>query len=114
MTTPSKRKGDRAELDLARELADLTGWPVRRKLGAGRTDDEGDLEGLPDTTAEIKDYADLRDGITAALADIEREQANAKTTFGVSFVKRRRARTHRWVAVLTLDQFCTLLREATT
>ena len=54
MTTPSKRKGDKAELELARLLADLLGMKVRRKLGAGRTDDEGDLEGIPGWTVEVK------------------------------------------------------------
>jgi hypothetical protein len=41
MTAPAKRKGDAAEREAAALLHDLTGWPVRRKLGAGRTDDEG-------------------------------------------------------------------------
>lgn len=113
MTNPQKAKGDRAELDLARQLADLTGWPVRRRLGAGRSDDTGDLDGLPDTCAEVKNYGDMRAGIAAALADIDKEHANAGTTHAVSFIKRPRARTHRWIAVLTLEQYCTLLREAT-
>lgn len=113
MTSPSKRKGDKAELDLARELHNLTGWNVRRKLGAGRSDDVGDLDGIPLTVAEVKDYADTRDAIAAALADLEREQANAGAPFGVAFVKRRRAREHRWIAVMTLSQWAALTREAT-
>ena len=44
MSHPSKRKGDKAELEAARILAEHLGLPIRRKLGAGRTDDEGDLE----------------------------------------------------------------------
>ena len=47
MTNPQKRKGDAAELEVARLVADLTGYPVRRKLGAGRADDTGDLDGIP-------------------------------------------------------------------
>ena len=38
MTNPSKAKGDRAELEIAGLLADQLGLPVRRKLGAGRSD----------------------------------------------------------------------------
>lgn len=108
MTTPSKRKGDKAELELARLLADLLGMKVRRKLGAGRTDDEGDLEGIPGWTVEVKNYADLATGINVGLKDLEREQANAGTTFGVCFVRRRGGR---WIAVMDLPQIATVIRE---
>ena len=108
MTTPSKRKGDKAELELARILADLLGMKVRRKLGAGRRDDEGDLEGIPGWTIECKNYADLARGINEGLEDLEREQANAGTTFGVCFVRRRGGR---WIAVMDLPQIATVIRE---
>ena len=49
MTSTSRRKGDRAEIEAAALLHDWTGYPVRRKLGAGRADDVGDLDGIPDT-----------------------------------------------------------------
>lgn len=42
MTSPSKRRGDQAERELAKILSDELGVRVRRKLGAGRRDDEGD------------------------------------------------------------------------
>ena len=64
MTGKAKRKGDKAEREAAELICELTGYEVRRKLGAGRTDDEGDLEGLPDW---------LRDA--AAQAATEREHA---------------------------------------
>ncbi len=110
MPHPSKRKGDAAELEAARLLADLTGYPVRRKLGAGRTDDEGDLEGVPDCTIEVKNYADLARAIDAGLTDSVREQANAGTAFGAAMVRRRGGR---WFVALTVEQFCALHREAT-
>ena len=106
----SKNKGDRAELEIARILHDLTGDNVRRKLGAGRSDDEGDLEGLTDTTAEVKAYADVLAAIRDGLADLEREQVNAGTVFGVLFVKRPRSG---WIAVMTVEQWATWYREAT-
>lgn len=109
MTTASKRKGDTAELEAARILADLTGWPVRRKLGAGRTDDEGDLDGVPDTTIEVKNYADITRAVNDGLEDLQREQANAGTTFGAAMIRRRGGR---WFVAMTPEQFCTLLREA--
>ena len=42
-----KNKGDAAEREAAKLLAEATGLPVRRKLGAGRQDDVGDLDGVP-------------------------------------------------------------------
>lgn len=47
MTSPSKRKGDAAELEAARLIADLIGRPVERALGAGRKTDTGDIFGVP-------------------------------------------------------------------
>lgn len=110
MTTAAKRKGDAAELEAARQLADRTGWPVRRKLGAGRSDDTGDLDGVPDTTVQVKHYRDIGRAIRECLLELPAQQANAGTTFAAGLV--RRPGGH-WFAVLTLDQLATLLREAT-
>ena len=72
---PQKNKGDRAELEAAALLHDLTGYPVRRKLGAGRLDDTGDLDGIPETTIQVKDWADkvsaIRSGIDGAAEILE-------------------------------------------
>lgn len=105
---PAKAKGDAAEREVAALLADLLGLPVRRKLGAGRADDEGDLEGVPDWTLEVKNYADLARAINDGLGDLEREQVNAGTTFGAVLVRRRGGR---WVAVMDLPGLATVMRE---
>jgi hypothetical protein len=110
MAHPSKTKGDRAELEAARLLADLTGWPVRRKLGAGRADDTGDLDGLPDCTVQVKSCKDITRAIREALNETPTQQANAGTTFGAALI--RRPGGH-YFAALTLQQLATLLREAT-
>lgn len=107
---PSKVKGDRAELEVARLLADLTGWPVRRRLGAGRADDTGDLDGIPDTTVQVKNYRDITRAVAAVLAELPAQQANAGTTFAAGLVRRPGGR---WFAVMDLDQLTTLIREAT-
>lgn len=106
----AKRKGDQAERELAHHLTDLTGWNVRRKLGAGRADDCGDLDGLPDTCAQVKSYSDPARALREALADLEVQRANAGTPFAVAFIRRPGGR---WAAAMTVDQFVTLLREAT-
>lgn len=109
MTTPSKRKGDAAELEVARLIAELTGWPVRRKLGAGRADDTGDLYGIPDTTAQVKSYSDPARAIREGLVELEIQQANSGDTFAVLLVRRRGGK---WAAVMSLAQWATYAREA--
>lgn len=109
MSHPSKRKGDKAELEAAALLAEHLGLPIRRKLGAGRTDDEGDLEGLPGFTLEVKNYANVTTAINAGLTDSTREQANAGTTHGAAMIRRPGGR---WFVALTVEQFATLAREA--
>lgn len=110
MTASEKRKGDRGELEAARLLADQLGLPVRRKLGAGRTDDEGDLEGVPDVTIEVKSYRDIAAAVRDGLEDSVREQTNAGTTFGAAMIRRPGGR---WFVALTVEQWCCLYREAT-
>lgn len=107
----SKRKGDKYEREAAAALADATGWPVRRKLGAGRADDSGDLDGLPDCTVQVKGYpSDLVRSIRETLAELPAQQTNAGTTFGFGLIRRPGAK---WFVVMTIDQVATLLREAT-
>ena len=109
MTNPAKTKGDRAERELAQILNHATGWPVRRKLGAGRTDDTGDLDGIPDTTAQVKDYRDITRAVREAITGCTVQQANAGTTHGVSFIRRPGGN---WVAVMTIEQWACYAREA--
>jgi hypothetical protein len=108
---PSKTKGDKAERELAAVLAELTGWPIRRKLGAGRMDDTGDLDGIPDTVAQAKAYRDITRAVRETLDELPGQQTNAAATFGVGFVRRPGGR---WFAVLTLDQWATYARETGT
>ena len=108
MANPQKRKGDAAERELAHKLNDLLGLPVRRKLGAGRTDDTGDLDGLPNCTAQAKNYADVLRAIREGLAAVEVQRDNAGTTHSVLFVRRRGGE---WIAVQSLESWATMFRE---
>jgi hypothetical protein len=110
MTNSAKTKGDQAEREAAALLAELTGWPVRRKLGAGRADDAGDLDGIPDTCVQVKHYRDQTRAIRETLTELPLQQANAGTTFAFGLI--RRPGGH-YFAVLTLEQIAALLREAT-
>lgn len=108
MTNPQKRKGDAAERELAHKLEALLGMPIRRKLGAGRQDDTGDIDGLTDCTAQSKNYADILRAIREGLTATEMQQFNAGTTHAVLFVRRRGGQ---WIAVQTLEQWTTTFRE---
>jgi hypothetical protein len=108
VTSSSKRKGDHAERELAGILTDQLGQRVRRKLGAGRMDDEGDIEGLDNVTIEVKSYSDVARAVRDGLDDATREQTNAATPFGVAFIRRPGGR---WFAAQTIEQWCAMYRE---
>jgi hypothetical protein len=109
MTNPSKAKGDAGEREIAALLADLTGFPVRRKLGAGRQDDQGDLDGIPDTVVQVVNRRDLWAAMRLKPPACEIQQANAGATFGATAV---RMVGGRWLFVLTPAQYATYVREA--
>ena len=110
MATPQESKGDRAELEAAELLTDLLGSPVRRQLGAGRTNaaggDVGDLEGLPNCIAQVCDWKDKSAACLQKPLGAEEQRVNAGVDHAVTFV---RFRGNKWRAVLTPEQFCKLL-----
>jgi hypothetical protein len=112
MTNSSKRKGDTAEREAATLIADLLGVPVRRKLGAGRFDDEGDLDGVPNTTVQVVSRSS--DVVAVALVrkplEADAQAVTAGTTFAATFV---RIRGGTWRVVLTPAAWATYWREAT-
>lgn len=108
MSHPSKRKGDAAEREIAAILTDHLGVDVKRALGAGRQDDIGDLH-IADVTAQVKAYRDIARAINDGLDDLDRQQANACTIFGVVFVRRPGGR---WIAVMDVERWATMYREA--
>ena len=104
---PAKRKGDKAEREAAGILHNLLGVPARRKLGAGRHDNIGDLDGVPDTVVQVT--ADRDRGLVSKPRECEVQQARAGATFGFTMV---RLRGGQWRIVMTVDQAATLWREA--
>ena len=109
MTNPSKRKGDKAELEVQALLQQHLGVPARRKLGAGRQDDMGDIDGVTDTTIQVANRKDVCAAVRAKPLDCEDQQQHAGTTFGATFL---RLRGGEYRVVLTVEQFCTFWREA--
>ena len=109
MTNRAKRKGDKAELEVQGLLRDHLGVPARRQLGAGRLDDIGDISGVPDTTIQVANYTDIGRAIREKLPETVQQQERAGSLFGALFCRRRGGN---YVVVLTVEQFCTLFREA--
>ena len=109
MSNPAKAKGDRAELEVQALLRDLLGVPARRMLGAGRLDDVGDIDGVPDCTIQVANYADLNRALREKIAECPAQQERAGTTFGCSFLRRRGGG---YVVVMTPEQWAAMYREA--
>lgn len=110
MTGASKRKGDAAEREAATLIHDLTGYTVRRMLGAGRADDVGDIDGLPDTVVQVASWSNVGAAVSVKPWECETQQANAGAHFGATFL---RMRGGRWVVALTPEQWAATWREAT-
>lgn len=110
MTTSQKRKGDSAEREAAEVLAAELGRPVRRKLGAGRSDDTGDLDGVPEHVVEVKYYprTGLGQAVLDGVADAERERAHSGLPSAVAMVRKRGGG---WIVAMSLDQWVRYLEE---
>ncbi len=111
MANSAKRKGDNAEREAAALINDLTGAPARRKLGAGRLDDQGDIDGVPNTTIQVVAYgrANFATAVRAKPLVAEEQRARAGTTFAATFVKLPGGDFR---VVLTPEQWATYHRES--
>ena len=106
MANPSKQRGDRAERELSQLLSLLLGQPIRRKLGAGRLDDVGDLDGLDGFTLQVADWADVARAAREKPLGAERQRRNACSDHATTFV---RFRGGSWRCVLTPEQWARLV-----
>jgi len=102
VTSPQKAKGDRAELEASAILTDLLGVPVRRKLGAGRIDDTGDLDGVPGHVVQVASWADTAAAARVKPKEAEQQRINAQADHAATLV---RFRGGTWRVVLTLEQW---------
>ena len=102
MSNPQKRKGDAAEREAAEVLAQLLGKPIRRKLGAGRQDDTGDLDGVPDHIIQVASWKDTAAAARIKPPEAEQQRINAQAQYAATLV---RFRGGSWRVVLTLEQW---------
>ena len=104
-----KNKGDKAEREAAELLSQATGYEVRRQLGAGRLDDIGDLDGIPETIVQVADWTDKSKACLQKPREAEMQRWNAKAKYAASMI---RWRGGHWRLVMTIDQFARLLSAA--
>jgi hypothetical protein len=105
MSNPSKAKGDRAEREAVFLLIDLAPDMVldnaRRKLGAGRKDDMGDLEVFTDVTIQVKSLASVTNAVRQAADGAIVQAGRARTTHALGMApipRASQAREVRWLA----------------
>ena len=106
MANSQKAKGDRAELEAAELLTELLGTTVRRKLGAGRQDDTGDLDGVPDHIVQVANWADTAAAARVKPKEAEDQRENAGVEYAATLV---RFRGGKWRVVLTPEQWAKYL-----
>lgn len=106
MANSAKQRGDRAEREAADLLAFLLGRPIRRKLGAGRADDVGDLDGLPGFVLQVADWSDVARAAREKPPCAEQQRAHAGVDHAATFV---RFRGGIWRVVLTPEQWTRLV-----
>jgi hypothetical protein len=109
MANPAKDKGDRAEREAAELFSALTGHPLRRELGAGRQDDQGDIDGLPDCALQVVHWADVSAAIRQKPIGAERQRLNRGARWAATLL---RLRGKMWRVVLTPEQFAALYADA--
>ena len=104
MTSPAKRKGDRAELAVQRVIVDA-GWPCER-IPAGAEADRGDLwvPVIEWPSVDVKDHATHSLGAWLDRAQIQ--AINAGRASGAVVWKRRGTTdARRWFYIQTLGGF---------
>jgi hypothetical protein len=93
---------------VAELIGDLLGHPARRKLGAGRADDTGDIDGVADMTISVANRpSDTLRAIREKPIEVAAQQANAGTSLAATFI-RLRGGVYR--VVLTPEQWADYVR----
>ena len=108
MANAQKGRGDSAEREAAELLSLLLGLPIRRKLGAGRLDDQGDLDGLSGFALQVADWKDVARAAREKPAAAELQRHHAAAPHAATLV---RFRGGLWLVVLTPEQWARLVLE---
>lgn len=110
MANPQKQKGDRAELEAATMLSELTGYRCQRMLGAGRKDDIGDIAGIPGHAIQVANWSDTAAAAVQKPRGAQRQAENAMVPHAMTLV---RFKGGTWRVVLTPEQWNSYLQKLT-
>lgn len=108
MGKASSVKGAKAERDIAALLTELVGRLVRRRIGAGRKDDIGDLVGVPHFCIQVANRANITQALREKPLACDLQQFNMGAPFGATILKlppQPGGKPAEWRVVQTLDQF---------
>jgi len=109
MPNPQKAKGDQFERDCAKYLTENTKFRVARRFGAGQSDDEGDLYGLPGMTIQCADWRDKTAALREKPPEADQQAARISSEMlGVTAIKLRGGKIR---FVLTQETFCKLINK---
>lgn len=112
MTSSAKDKGDRAEREVQALLRDLLGFPrIRRALGAGRSDDVGDIDGIRHAVIQVTARDDLAGAVRDKLPAVEIQRLNARKHFSAVFIRRSRS-MEKYIVVMTPQMWAKMYRYA--
>ena len=114
VTNRSGDKGARGELEVQELLREELALPnVRRALGAGRKDDVGDIDGVPQTAIQVAWWNNPMTAINAKIESTEQQRRNKRVRFAALFVRRTRAKSGpKWIVVMTPTQWAKMYRYA--
>jgi hypothetical protein len=101
-----KRKGNAWEREVVGYLRDHGHPAAEGAYGAGRPEDVGDIDGVPDFTIEAKAHKAL--DLAGWITEAERERLAADERFAAVIAKRRGEPTGAAYVVMTLNTFARL------
>jgi len=106
-----KAKGDKAEREVQELLRTLLDVPARRKLGAGRQDDMGDMDLVPDTVISVANWpSDYLGAVRHKPVECDEQRVRAGARWAATFV-RLQGGVYR--VVLTPEQWAAYWHEVT-
>lgn len=110
MTNRSGAKGAQGEREVQALLRDLLELPkIRRALGAGRKDDVGDIDSVPNTAIQVAWRNDVTRMIRDKTTEVEQQRRNRRVRFAASFVRWDRGP---WIVVMTPAQWARMWKYA--
>jgi Holliday junction resolvase len=109
MTSSSKQRGSRWELDVVKYLRESGFKYAERAYGAGRRDDKGDITGFPGWVFECKNHKAM--DLAGWMDETDREKQTANAEYGVAIIKRRNKQTKDGYVLMTLEQFSKVLKD---